>query len=162
MRRSIHSPDATTAPRSSVRWRRELDREGSAGTGAVYVDLDQFKPVNDTLGHAAGDELLVLVAERLRLASRDTDLIGRLGGDEFLVVLHDIPGPDVAMRVAERICERAGDLRALLRQGRAARQRRGGLLPRLGDQRRRAREVCGPAMYESKQHGQCAPVMAAA
>ncbi len=84
---------------------RELAREGSAGIGAVYVDLDEFKPVNDRLGHAAGDELLVLVAERLRLASRDTDLIGRLGGDEFLVVLHDIPGPAVAIRVAERICE---------------------------------------------------------
>jgi diguanylate cyclase (GGDEF)-like protein/PAS domain S-box-containing protein len=83
----------------------ELEREGSAGTGVVYVDLDQFKPVNDTHGHAAGDELLVLVAERLRLASRDSDLIGRLGGDEFLVVLHDIPGPDVAMSVAARICE---------------------------------------------------------
>jgi diguanylate cyclase (GGDEF)-like protein len=84
---------------------RELEREGSAGTGAVYVDLDEFKPVNDRLGHAAGDELLVLVSERLRLASRDTDLVGRLGGDEFLVVLHDIPGPEVAMKVAERICE---------------------------------------------------------
>jgi len=86
----------------------ELQREGSAGLGTVYVDLDDFKPVNDTLGHAAGDELLVLVADRLRLASRDCDLIGRLGGDEFLVVLHDIPGPDVAMRVAERICMSLG------------------------------------------------------
>lgn len=83
---------------------QELERESSTGTGTVYVDLDQFKPVNDTMGHAAGDELLVLVAERLQLASRDTDLVGRLGGDEFLVVLHDIAGPDVAVRVADRIC----------------------------------------------------------
>jgi diguanylate cyclase (GGDEF)-like protein/PAS domain S-box-containing protein len=82
----------------------ELAREGSAGTGVVYVDLDDFKPVNDTLGHAAGDEVLVLVAERLHQASRDTDVVGRLGGDEFLVILHEIPGPDVAMRVAQRIC----------------------------------------------------------
>ncbi len=83
---------------------QELGSERSAGTGVVYVDLDEFKPVNDKLGHAAGDELLVLVAERLRLASRDSDIVGRLGGDEFLVVLHDIPGPQVAMKVAERIC----------------------------------------------------------
>jgi diguanylate cyclase (GGDEF)-like protein/PAS domain S-box-containing protein len=82
----------------------ELARESSAGTGVVYVDLDEFKPVNDTFGHAAGDEVLVLVAERLHQASRDTDVVGRLGGDEFLVILHDIPSPDVAMRVAQRIC----------------------------------------------------------
>jgi len=80
-----------------------LAREDSTQTGVVYVDLDRFKPVNDTLGHAAGDEVLVLVSERLRLASRDTDLIGRLGGDEFLIVLQDIPGPEMAMRVAGRI-----------------------------------------------------------
>jgi diguanylate cyclase (GGDEF)-like protein/PAS domain S-box-containing protein len=81
----------------------ELEREGSSGLGVVYVDLDEFKPVNDRLGHAAGDELLELVAERLGHASRDTDLVGRLGGDEFLVVLHDIPSEKVAMTVAGRI-----------------------------------------------------------
>jgi diguanylate cyclase (GGDEF)-like protein/PAS domain S-box-containing protein len=83
---------------------RELARRDCSGIGVVYVDLDEFKPVNDRLGHAAGDELLVLVAERLKHASRDSDLVGRLGGDEFLVVLHDIPSTDVAMVVADRIC----------------------------------------------------------
>ena len=71
----------------------------------IYVDLDRFKPVNDTLGHAAGDELLQRVAERLCEASRDSDLVGRLGGDEFLVVLHDVPGTEMAMRVSARIGE---------------------------------------------------------
>jgi diguanylate cyclase (GGDEF)-like protein/PAS domain S-box-containing protein len=82
----------------------ELRREAEGGLGVVYVDLDEFKPVNDRLGHAAGDELLVLVAKRLAEASRDSDLVGRLGGDEFLLVLRDIPGSEVAMRVAERVC----------------------------------------------------------
>ncbi len=82
---------------------QELEREDSPQTGVVYVDLDKFKPVNDELGHAAGDELLVLVAERLKIASRDSDVIGRLGGDEFLIVLRELPSADIAMQVADRI-----------------------------------------------------------
>ena len=82
---------------------RELDRDGAANTGVIYIGLVDFEAVNDTLGHAAGDELLVLVAERLRAASREHDGIGRLGGDEFLVLLPDIPTPEVASGAARRI-----------------------------------------------------------
>jgi diguanylate cyclase (GGDEF)-like protein/PAS domain S-box-containing protein len=81
----------------------ELDRNDDAPTGAVYVDLDRFKPVNDSLGHAAGDELLVRVTERLQLASRESDAIGRLGGDEFLIVLRELPDSKTAMQIADRI-----------------------------------------------------------
>ncbi len=81
----------------------ELGREGFHQTGVVYLDLDKFKPVNDTLGHAAGDELLTMVAERLRMTSRDSDVIGRLGGDEFLIVIRDLPDSQIAMQVADRI-----------------------------------------------------------
>jgi diguanylate cyclase (GGDEF)-like protein len=84
---------------------QELEREGSPETAVVYVDLDNFKPVNDTLGHAAGDELLTMVAERLKVASRSNDDVGRLGGDEFLVLLREIPGQHIAMQVAQRISE---------------------------------------------------------
>jgi diguanylate cyclase (GGDEF)-like protein/PAS domain S-box-containing protein len=82
----------------------ELDRDDDSVTGVVFVDLDKFKPVNDAHGHAAGDELLVLVAERLRELTRREDGVGRLGGDEFLLLLPDIRGSDVALRVAERVC----------------------------------------------------------
>ena len=60
--------------------RRELERDASTKSGVVYVDLDGFKNVNDTLGHVAGDELIVLVAERLKDVSRGNDDVGRLGG----------------------------------------------------------------------------------
>ncbi len=81
--------------------RHELDRGTS--TGVIYVDLDGFKPVNDVWGHACGDELLCLVADRLTAASRRGDDVGRLGGDEFLVLLRDIPRSETAMHTARRI-----------------------------------------------------------
>jgi diguanylate cyclase (GGDEF)-like protein/PAS domain S-box-containing protein len=83
---------------------RELEQEDSEKTAIVYVDLDNFKPVNDTLGHAAGDELLVLVAARLKDVGRREDDVGRLGGDEFIMLLRDVPSAEVAMQVANRIC----------------------------------------------------------
>ena len=83
--------------------RQELEREDGTNTAVVYVDLDKFKPVNDTLGHAAGDEVLVQVAEQLRIASRSDDDVGRLGGDEFIVLLRNVPGADAAMVAAQRI-----------------------------------------------------------
>jgi diguanylate cyclase (GGDEF)-like protein len=140
---------------------RELARGDSTRTGTVYVDLDQFKPVNDTLGHAAGDELLVLVAERLKLASRDTDLVGRLGGDEFLVVLADIPGPEMAMRVADRIRE---SLCGTFELSCGTVELRASIGVACSDGEAITSEElvkrADAAMYRSKEHGQSVPVLA--
>jgi len=72
-------------------------------TGVIFVDIDRFKPVNDRFGHTVGDELLRVVATRLQRAVREGDVVGRLGGDEFLVVCPDIRGPEEALATAERV-----------------------------------------------------------
>jgi diguanylate cyclase (GGDEF)-like protein/PAS domain S-box-containing protein len=69
----------------------------------LFIDLDDFKTVNDSLGHAAGDELLVSVAERIRASIRPEDTCARLGGDEFAVMVESIVDPDGAVTVARRI-----------------------------------------------------------
>jgi diguanylate cyclase (GGDEF)-like protein/PAS domain S-box-containing protein len=80
---------------------RGLRRE--ALFAVLFVDLDDFKTVNDSLGHAAGDELLVAVARRLRSCIRPEDTCARLGGDEFAVMIEDIASPDAAVIVARRV-----------------------------------------------------------
>ncbi len=72
-------------------------------TVVIFVDIDGFKPINDRLGHSAGDQVLIHVAQRLLELSRETDLVGRIGGDEFLLVFHGPELPAGAAVVADRI-----------------------------------------------------------
>lgn len=78
-------------------------RRESHGVALLYIDLDRFKPVNDTHGHAVGDLLLREAAQRMRDCVRESDTVGRFGGDEFVVLLPRVEVPDDALRVAEKI-----------------------------------------------------------
>ncbi len=81
-------------------------RTGSAPPMAVYfLDLDGFKGINDTLGHSAGDDLLVVVADRLRSVVRASDTVARFGGDEFAILVDDMADGDDGTDLAQRLCE---------------------------------------------------------
>ena len=102
---AYHDPLTGLANRARFRerLRRAVDGERPERVVALMVDLDDYKTVNDRLGHAAGDRLLQIVAERLLNATRGCDTVARLGGDEFAVLLENVVDPNDAAIVAERI-----------------------------------------------------------
>jgi diguanylate cyclase (GGDEF)-like protein len=86
-----------------ARLRAEEAATGDASLAVLYLDVDNFKKVNDRLGHAVGDRVLRTVAERLRTAMRPGDTVARIGGDEFVVVAAEVSQDEVAAEIAERI-----------------------------------------------------------
>jgi GGDEF domain-containing protein len=80
-----------------------MARRHGARIAVLFLDVDRFKPINDTLGHAAGDEVLQIIARRLESVVRDSDTVSRHGGDEFLVLLSEVLQPSDAALVATKI-----------------------------------------------------------
>ncbi|WP_189243454.1 diguanylate cyclase domain-containing protein [Planobispora rosea] len=82
---------------------QELSTENHHLTGVIFVDLNEFKSVNDSLGHAAGDELLVTAASRIKSVLRSDDVVGRIGGDEFLLICPRLEQAAEVVNIAERV-----------------------------------------------------------
>jgi len=103
--------DALTSLPNRLLFRDRLAQElanaqaGRQRGALLYVDLDHFKKVNDSTGHASGDQLLQIVAQRLRASVKDGDTVARLAGDEFTVILRSIGTPEEARTIAARIIE---------------------------------------------------------
>ena len=103
--------DPLTALPNRILFRDRLAQEIANATAGLsrgallYIDLDHFKRVNDSVGHSAGDQLLTIVAQRLRSCVKDGDTVARLGGDEFTVILRNVADPNSARTVADRIIE---------------------------------------------------------
>ena len=135
---------------------REQLENGAARVALLFLDLDRFKDVNDTLGHAAGDALLVTTANRLTSQLRETDIVARFGGDEFVIMLSGVSTTTEAAAVAQRILRVLAEPMAI-----AGRQLTIGAsigialhtpdVPEPADLIRRA----DIAMYQVKRNGRC-------
>ena len=113
------SPDCPIEPSSltaSSMPEHEQARDGNA-LGVLFVDLDDFKIVNDTKGHPAGDALLQEIGRGITGVLRSADTIARLGGDEFAVLLEDLENTEEATSVAARILETVASARSLDENG---------------------------------------------
>ena len=137
---------------------RALGSPDRLSTAVIFIDLDKFKPVNDTLGHGAGDELLVDVAGRLKELLRADDIVGRIGGDEFLLVCPGLERPERAVAIAERI---AAVLRGSIQLSSGVVQVQASIGVAFSDADSTSDSLVAQAdtaMYESKRRGRGLPV----
>ena len=131
-----------------------ISRRHGTKTAILFVDLDGFKVVNDTLGHDAGDELLVKVGERLLDGVREVDTVGRIGGDEFLIVLTNMSHPKDIGTIAEKLVESLSQPFALQRDNVTIGCSIGiSLYPDHADEAENLIQKADAAMYQVKREG---------
>ncbi len=129
-------------------------RRKEVSVGVMFIDIDRFKNVNDTMGHAVGDLLLIEIAQRLRKVVRDVDTVARLGGDEFLIVLKEISAADDAEQVAKKVIGAMNE--AFVLEGKEVYLGASigiTLFPQDGDDHHELLRNSDAAMYKSKNEG---------
>jgi len=102
-------PNRTLFIDNLLRLNAAAKRHGHHPFALLFLDLDRFKVINDSLGHSAGDKLLIEMSQRLVECTREEDTVARLGGDEFALLLEQVRGPEDAVRVAERVLASLAD-----------------------------------------------------
>jgi diguanylate cyclase (GGDEF)-like protein/PAS domain S-box-containing protein len=150
--RAFHDPLTGLANRA--RFEERLARvTGDADTAVLFIDLDNFKTVNDSLGHAAGDQFLSEVARRLGACVRMGDMVARMGGDEFAVLISGVDAQIRAPRIAERILR---EMAAPIELDRRAITPSASIGIACGDSAQNAQEILRDAdlaLYEAKRSG---------
>lgn len=128
--------------------------EHDATVGLLFMDLNDFKQINDSHGHGAGDKLLLAIAQRLQQNVRETDLVARLGGDEFAVVLEDVESAEQVTRIAHKLAQAMEQPVAIRRHPLTVGASIGiATFPRDGRQQQELEEKADKAMYHAKKRG---------
>ena len=136
-----------------------LDERGDREVAVLFIDLDHFKVVNDSLGHAVGDELVVTVAQRLRSSLRPANVIARFGGDEFIVLCPDLPGEEGAAAIARRLLDALAEPIALSSEEVFVTASIGIAIARAGDTSESLLRHADAAMYRAKKGGRARAVV---
>ncbi|MBE2260072.1 MAG: PAS domain S-box protein [Candidatus Accumulibacter sp.] len=132
---------------------QRANRDGK-GLAVLFIDLDRFKNINDTLGHQVGDRVLCEVAKRLGRLMREADTVGRLGGDEFLILIEDIVDPSAVSHIADKILNVLQDSPVTVEQEFFVGASIGiSLFPEDGDDGETLMRNADVAMYRAKERG---------